>query len=385
MKRLTLDVETTTSNKGNPFDKNNKLVYVGLKGQGLYAIEYGDEPYGDQLETIQKCVEDADILVGFNIKFDLHWLAKYGIKFKDKRIWDCQLVHFILQGQQNPYPSLNGVCEYYDLETKLDVVSEEYWKNGIDTQDIPRDILEDYLQKDIDLTDLIYQKQVEELQSNPVLSRLVSLHNQDLLGLQEMEFNGLLFNQEWSETLGHELEEQIAKIDQKLRTYHDLDGFNPNSNDHISVLLYGGTIGYRVQIPDGTYKSGLKQGQDKFKWDHREKHYDQLVKPLKGTELAKEGYYSTDEKTLKSLKGSKKAKEVIQILLTRSELNKRMTTYYQGLPKLIEEMNWEYGTIYGQLNQCVARTGRLSSSKPNLQNFDSEIKGLFYSRYKEAV
>ena len=76
-----------------------------------------------------------------------------------------------------------------------------------------------------------------ELQANPLLSRLVSLHNQDLLGLQEMEFNGLLFNQEWSETLGNELEEQIARIDKKLYSYHDLDDFNPNSNDHISVLL----------------------------------------------------------------------------------------------------------------------------------------------------
>ena len=47
-------------------------------------------------------------------------------------------------------------------------------------------------------------------------------------------------------------------------------------------------------------------------------------------------------------------------------------------------MNWKHGIIYGQLNQCVARTGRLSSSKPNLQNFDGEIKGLFTTRYGEV-
>ena len=385
MKHLTLDVETTISNKGNSFDKTNKLCYVGLNGVGLFDIEYDEQPFGDKLEAIQKAIDEADILVGFNIKFDLHWLSRYGITFSDKRIWDCQLVHFILQGQQTPYPSLNGTCEHHNLETKLHIVSEEYWKNGVDTPDIPRDLLEEYLQKDLDLTEQVYMLQRKELESTPLLSRLVSLHNQDLLGLQEMEFNGLLFNQEWSETLGNELEEQIAKLDKKLYSYHDLDDFNPNSNDHISVLLYGGAIGYRVQIEDGVYKSGQKKGEVKYKWDHRAKQYDPLVKPLKGTELSKEGYYSTDEKTLKSLKGSNKAKEVVQILLTRSELNKRMTTYYQGLPNLISEMNWDKGKIYGQLNQCVARTGRLSSSRPNLQNFDGEIKGLFYSRYKEAV
>ena len=87
--------------------------------------------------------------------------------------------------------------------------------------------------------------------------------------------------------------------------------------------------------------------------------------------------------SLKTLKGGKVAKEVISILLTRSALNKRMGTYYLGLPKLILDMNWKHGIIYGQLNQCVARTGRLSSSKPNLQNFDGEIKTLFVSQYGE--
>lgn len=385
MKYLTLDVETTISNKGNPFDKDNKLVYVGLLGHGLYPIEYGDEPYQESLNKIQSIIDDSDVLVGFNIKFDLHWLSRYGIKFADKKIWDCQLTQFMLEGQATPYPSLNRVCEHYGFEQKLDVVKEEYWANGIDTTEVPEDILRDYLLQDLKLTEKVMFKQNELLSQDTLLKRLVSLHNQDLLGLQEMEYNGLLFNQQWSETLGNELDEQISKLDNRLYSYHNLFSFNPNSNDHISSLLYGGSISYRVQVDDGFYKTGDKKGQPKLRWDKREQSFEPLVKPLKGTEMKKEGYFSTDEKTLRSLKGRKKAKEVIDILLTRSELNKRMTTYYQGLPNLINEMNWEYGTIYGQLNQCVARTGRLSSSKPNLQNFDGEIKGLFFSRYKEAV
>ena len=384
MKYLTLDVETSISNNGNCFDETNKLVMVGLVGHKMYPIEYGDAPYGENLAAIQTAIDDADVLVGFNIKFDLHWLSRYGIKFADKKIWDCQLVHFMLGGQKDTYPSLNRVCEHYGFEQKLDIVKENYWKNGIDTAQVPRDILEEYLQKDLELTEQVMLKQREELQSNPLLSRLVSLHNQDLLGLQEMEFNGLLFNQQWSETLGNELEEQINKLDQRLFQYHNLLSFNPNSNDHISRLLYGGAISYRVQVDDGVYKTGEKKGLVKMKWETREQHYDRLCKPLKNSEMKKEGFFSTDEKTLRSLKGNKVAKDVITILLTRSELNKRMTTYYQGLPKLITEMNWEYGKIYGQLNQCVARTGRLSSSRPNLQNFDSEIKNLFGSRYENV-
>jgi DNA polymerase I-like protein with 3'-5' exonuclease and polymerase domains len=380
MKYKVIDVETTTSNKGNPFDTKNKLCYVGI-GTDMFPIEYGDAPYGECLNNIQKQIDEVDVLIGFNIKFDLHWLKKYGINFGDKRIWDCQLVHFVLGGQQNPYPSLNGVCEHYGLEKKLDEVSEVYWKNGVDTPDIPEDILREYLQKDLVLTEQVYLQQVEEVKKNPLLARLISLHNQDLLVLQEMEFNGLLFNQEWSEVLGNELEEQIDKLDRSLLQYHEFDNFNPNSVDHVSCLLYGGTIIYKRQVPVGHYKTGDRAGEVKHKWEEFKLELPRLVKPLRGTELVKEGYFSTDEKTLKTLTGSKRAKEVIELLLTRSLLEKRMSTYYKGLVNLIEEQNWKRNMIYGQLNQCVARTGRLSSSKPNLQNFDGEIKTLFYSRY----
>lgn len=79
--------------------------------------------------------------------------------------------------------------------------------------------------------------------------------------------------------------------------------------------------------------------------------------------------------------GTKDAKEVIKRILKRSGLEKRRGTYYQGLPELRQSQGWLEGKLHGQLNQCVARTGRLSSSRPNLQNFDGEIKELFYSRY----
>ena len=378
---LVLDCETTTSNKGNPFDQTNKLCYVGLQGHGLYNIEYDLDPYKNKLDLIQDKINDVDLLIGFNIKFDLHWLKRYNITFTNKRLWDCQLVHFILTGQQFPYPSLNSVCAHYNLETKLDVVANEYWKNGIDTPDIPEEILREYLQQDIKLTELVYFKQLEDIKNNPHLTRLISLHNQDLLCLQEMEYNGLLFNEDLSITLGDELEKTIKEFDADLYLLHNYSDFNPNSNDHISALLYGGNISNRRRIPDGIFKTGPRMGQIKEKWEEFSIPFKRLVVPLKGTELLKEGYYSTDEKTLKSLRSSNKAKSIIELLLKRTTLEKRLSTYYRGVVNLINELNWKKGVIHGQLNQCVTRTGRLSSSKPNLQNFDGEIKSLFTSRF----
>ena len=381
---LILDVETTISNKGNPFDETNKLCYVGLLDtiHNLFSIEYNDQPYKKHLEEIQSRITDAEVLVGFNLKFDLHWLRKYGINFMGKRLWDCQLVHFILTGQQYPYPSLNSVAAYYNLGSKLDIVATEYWANKIDTPNIPADILEEYLLGDLQLTQKVYEKQQEEFAlCTKQMQRLISLHNQDLMVLQEMEYNGLIFDETKSTELGKELQTQIILLNKSLSEYHKLVEFNPSSNEHLSVLLYGGTIKVKRRETIGIFKTGDKKGQVKEKWVEHEIKFDRLVSPLKGSELTKEGYFSTDEATLKSLRGTKYAKELVELILTRATLEKRLTTYYTGLVDLRLHMNWPVNKLHGQLNQCVAKTGRLSSSRPNLQNFDGEIKQLFGSKY----
>jgi hypothetical protein len=177
--------------------------------------------------------------------------------------------------------------------------------------------------------------------------------------------------------------DQIEIIDKILFEYHELVEFNPNSTEHVSSLLYGGTIKVRRREVIGVFKTGTRMGQQKERWVEHEITFPRLINPIKGSELAKEGFFSTDDQTLKSLKTkSKYGKDLVEILVTRATLEKRLSTYYKGLVDLRKEMNWHEGRLHGQLNQCVARTGRLSSSKPNLQNFDGEIKTLFGSRYE---
>jgi len=385
MTTLVLDVETTIGNKGDPFDERNSLQYVGVLKNGddssLFAIQFSCSPYRTELATLGSTIQMASLVVGFNIKFDLHWCRRYGLPMP-KKVWDCQLVHFILTKQQHPYPSLNSVASYYQLGVKLDVVKEEYWDKGIDTPNVPKDILEEYLEQDLQLTHQVYLKQVEHLATqSDALKRLVSLHNSDLLVLQEMEFNGLTFNEERCLSNATLLEKEIEEIDVNLNRTCGVVGFNFNSGDHLSSLLYGGVLNFPVKQVIGVYKTGPRKGESKEGWVDYYHTFPQLVAPLKGSELKKEGFFSTDEQTLKSLKCNKEAKKVVDFILTRSTLEKRRGTYFAGFPKLREEHGWQVNYLHGQLNQCVARTGRLSSSRPNLQNIDGQIKDLFYSRY----
>jgi DNA polymerase-1 len=72
--------------------------------------------------------------------------------------------------------------------------------------------------------------------------------------------------------------------------------------------------------------------------------------------------YSTDAQVLEELRG---LHPVVEQILEFRQLTKLKATYVDALPGLI---NPKTGRIHTNFNQTIARTGRLSSSEPNLQN-----------------
>lgn len=385
MKALVFDVETTTLLKGHPFHANNRLCYLGYGFLDSYtgtAIDLGRKPYGPALRTFQTVLEDSDIIVGFNIKFDLHWIRRYGINtFRlGKPIWDCQLVEFILNGQASKFPSLDEVCLNRGLGQKVDVVKTEYWENGIDTPDIPEEIMLTYLEQDIHLTRTLFEMQLKDLQNNPQLKKLCWYACQDVLITQEMEWNGLRYDTEKSLAMGKEIERRIAQIDQELLELVPHSYINWSSGDHVSAVLYGGTVKYDEREEyTFVYKSGASKQKERTVV--REINFPRLVDPLKNSQTAKAGFFKTDEGTLKTLKTSGESKKIVTLLLERRTLAKQLGTYFYGLPSLQEERGWTDGYLHGQLNHCVAATGRLASSTPNQQNLEELVRKCLISRF----
>lgn len=372
---VVLDVETTVSNKGNPFDVTNKLVTIQVKLGDTPTKVFFEEDFAGALPYLQ----EASLVIAVNAKFDLHWVRKE-LGFVPDKVWCCQLGEFLLSNQTTKYPSLDGMCEKYSLGKKLDVVKTEYWEKGIDTDEIPKEILAEYGAYDCDLTWEVFKKQVEEFTDNPKL-KLFRLQCNDLLVLEEMEFNGIYYDSHSSLQEADKLQKQILNIESKIYGFHNLDGFNLSSRDHVSVLIYGGSITLESRLPIGVFKSGVKTGQTRYKVVETKYDFPRLCSPLKGSELKKEGYFSTDEDTLVSLKADKTTKKLIEWLLERSKISKLNSTYLLGLPKTIETLNWEGNMLHSNLNQCVATTGRLSSTKPNQQNLPKEAKKFCITRY----
>lgn len=393
MSALVCDIECTISNKGNPYDLTNKLVMVGTKFTDESLPLCWD--WNNNVATrqgIQDEINNASFLVGFNLKFDLAWLRRVGVCLDNIKVWDCQLCEFLLNNQKTPYPSLNDCAIKYGLAPKLDVVEQDFWSKGIDTDAIPREILSEYLAQDLNLTQQVYEAQLPLMKASGKMA-LFKLQCADLLCLADMEYSGIKFNTEKALAYAETIDEELETIRSSISNFLGNIPFNSNSNDHVSAALYGGTIYEDIRIPVGIFKTGARAGQVKEKTIQKAYELPRLCEPIKGTETAKskqrrdegktqeETLWEVNDTVLRKLKLNKEAKKFVTLLTRHSELEKLSGTYLRGYTKLIAEMNWQPDMLHGQFNQCVAITGRLSSSRPNLQNADPKTKTFMESRF----
>jgi DNA polymerase I-like protein with 3'-5' exonuclease and polymerase domains len=368
-----LDYEVTTSNKGNPFDTTNSSVCFGLYNSSYQEVFF--KPY----PNIQSLLDRTTLLIGFNLKFDLHWLRRDGFTYTG-RVWDCQLVEFILNAQSIPYPSLDDCAEKYGLPKKVDIVKTEYWDKGINTDQIPKSVLQVYCAHDTMLTYRLYLAQKQKVEQLG-LQHIVNLCLADLLVLEEMEWNGLFWDETQATKESSLCEEKLHELRSEILGEHRNLPINLNSNDHLSVFLYGGSLVHEYRVPIGVYKTGNKIGLPRNKVMRETFTFPRKFEPPPKSALQKEGYFSTDEVTLKTIKASKKDRVVLEQLDQYAKIEKLKGTYYDGYNKLRERMNWPTNRLFPQYNQVVAKTGRLSSSNPNGQNQSPEAKQLMYSRY----
>jgi DNA polymerase I-like protein with 3'-5' exonuclease and polymerase domains len=281
---------------------------------------------------------------------------------------------------QKSYPSLEDSCVQYDLGHKLDVIEKEYWSKGINTHEIPKDILSEYSLQDVELLAKLFQKQ-QQIQ-RPHQRKLFKLQCYDLLVLEEMEWHGSYYNLQKSAEKAKELDTTISLLQKELNLYHNVPNFNWKSPEHLSALLFGGTIEETIKVPNGFYKSGEKKGQIKLSKQIQTYVLQRKYKPLKGSELKKKGVWSVEEDHLLQLKGDK---QLIEGLLKIRELEKLNNTYFKKLPTLHAEQHWQPGIIHTTFNQVTTRTGRLSSTKPNLQNLAPPAQELFESRWTSTM
>jgi DNA polymerase I-like protein with 3'-5' exonuclease and polymerase domains len=410
---LTIDLETTIrntvgKNKASPFCSENKVILTGYKYSG-----HDSEVFNGLL--FYYTGEDVDLIVGQNFKFDIQYIRRdapntYELFIK-KDWWDTSVAEYILTAQQKKYPSLDYLAERYGGTLKDDKI-KEYWEQGVDTSDIPIDLLEEYCKHDVINTELVAHKQIELAKKRGMYDLVVLMSNATKV-YADMEYNGLHIDVSRLDEIQKQLEGERNKIQFTLTgivraAYPDIppEAWNLNSNQQLSALIFGGDIKWsfcRVvgqkevereidRIPQGVWKSGKNKGETRYKVIKAKVPSDikeriegskrvNLCKAVGIKEWENNNGYNTSDSTLQTLLNAyirPEAKEFMTSILELRRLNKLISTYCEQIRGLI----FPDGRVHHNLNSVATDTGRLSSTNPNMQNIPSGmIKSMFTSRF----
>ena len=241
--KLTLDVENTVTKRDgkmhlDPFEPTNKLVMVGcLTDTGKEYL------FRDNFDGVQELLDQATILIGHNISYDLMWLWECGFKYEGS-VFDTMLAEYVLQrGIKKPL-SLEACAERYDLDTKKQDTLKEYFKKDMGVEEIPPEELSEYLSADLhatqQLSDELYRKlntvEYSSLMETVVLSNSVSVV------LAKIYSRGFAVNLSKLEEVRSEFEKEKIETEKRLRLQvSNLMGdtsISLNSPEQMSWVIY---------------------------------------------------------------------------------------------------------------------------------------------------
>ena len=270
-------------------------------------------------EALASVLSDPAVAVA---GFDLKALMRSGLRILGKR-YDIELMHYLV----NP-----------ERSHKVDVLSMEYL--GIDLQDKPEARTGDlFAEEESDsspqerfcmeavVTLFLKDKMLQALAENHC-EALYNEIEEPLIGvLADMEHTGVKVELGPLQDFAQELREEATRREQKAREMTGEPELNCASPKQVGIVLY-----------------------EKLKINSK-------ARPSNGRYA-----YPTDEDTL-SLYADKFP--VINEILEFRAVKKLLSSYIEPFPTFISPKD---GRIHTTFNQALTATGRLSSSKPNLQN-----------------
>ena len=290
-----------------------------------------------------------------NAKYDKHMFANVGIDIKGKSV-DTQVMHGLL---------------YEESPHGLDFMGQQLlgwqWKDMFEEWDrraMPnvgdfimhlfhndRSKLIEYASNDAFGTLRIYHKLKKELEDAPIHSLYPDRFSNlwDLFYKTEVPFtkilfkcerNGFLIDDGYLKGLVEPVKKELGQIEREIVRMAGKP-INPNSPKQMRDYFFG-----ELGLKPLAYTDGGKTGMRQPKTD-----YDFLM----------------------AYKGKV---PMADLMLRQRDLGKFLGTYVEGLPGHYDN----FGRIHTKLNQNVARTGRLSSSDPNLQNIPNAESDQFQIR-----
>lgn len=289
-------------------------------------------PPGSDLERfladLKPVLENPQLAVaGQNAKYDLHVLARYGLRPANVA-FDTMLASYCLDAHQSQHGLDFLALKHLGLTKIPTTALIGKGKSEISMWDVPVPKCGEYACEDADVTYRLWKLFAGKLEGDPVAAVFRDIEMPLLRVLEDMERAGVAIDVAHLRALSAEMGERLAGLTTRI---HALAGetFTINSPRQLGDILF-----------------------------EKLKVHEQLgVKRVRRTKTG----WSTDAEVLDLLSEH----ELVAAILEYRQNSKLKSTYVDSLPELVHPVT---GRIHTSFNQAVASTGRLSSSDPNLQN-----------------
>tara|TARA_R100000005_G_scaffold96612_1_gene85152 strand:- start:18070 stop:19257 length:1188 start_codon:yes stop_codon:yes gene_type:complete len=384
---IVFDIETTIRAEkphfgGTPNCPDNEVVaygYMHLK-KGHKTPHVTTDFSKNMGLMFQDIREGAEVVVvGHNIAFDLSYLFRdYGLenRFVPKNMvfWDTMKFHYMDTGRKVAYPSLEVTAQAHEIEFEKDTEVSERFKLGIGADKIDRDILAKYLAQDVLVTYRIFNKQIKKcLEQGGAYTNYMLEMMQGIGATTCMSLHGMPFDTASAKVEVDRLEMKIDTTLHKLKLkYGD---YNYNSPAQVKALLWGGDIKQEC-IEDKLDENGkvvrYKSGKRKGKIVKRKVTRALTLEPMVNKSIArkipsKDAAAPTLERLRKITDINTSIHNFCKLLLRVRKTTKAINTYYKPYIEYAID-----NKIHPSYNHCSTGTGRLSSSKPNMQNISNK-------------
>ena len=312
-------------------------VIVEAEGTGIFtdickvtmAVATGDlessVAKGSAKEFASLLCDESIIKYGYDLKYQKNILCSNGMDLGG-RLMDIELMHYLIDPEKSH---------------KIDILARTYLDVSIEnsTEDAAEEQLSlfDDVAEDTDSSDRsgeaaaisILGKVIRKDLVEKGLNTLYDTMEEPLLKvLSGMELEGVKIDTAQLRRYASALASEMNIIQDKVREMADEPTLNIMSPKQIGTVIY------------------------------EKLNLDPKAKPKSGARNS----YPTDEDTLSALADKH---PIINEILEYRGVKKLLSTYIEPLPTYISPVT---GKIHTTFNQALTATGRLSSSKPNLQN-----------------
>lgn len=331
---------------------NNYYIPTGHLRDKNISIDY-------VIKYLKDIFENPNIrLVGWNIKFDMHVLARIGISINTLDIFDGMIASFLCDEnspnglKQNSESILGADQSHFAdvLTTITPEIKKQYGLKSNQKATFDLTLIKDgspYAVDDAFFTWELYLYYLQRLEKEDMLKIYNKMYISFILVLFRMEERGITLDKEKLEQMDIDMTKDLEDLQYKI---YECSGivFNMSSSQQLAEIIFG----YDKS------KNPNKELLDKsFNFS-----YSDLGTTPKGVPQTNsdnlERLLNKEYKTKRKQEGQK----MIKYILEYKKLNKLKTAFVTGLLELV----YPDGKIHPSFNPIGATSGRISCSEPNL-------------------